>query len=89
MSRIKIRLLLVWGVVALLVMREFLEMPGEIQRTEESARVQLATVAQATAQAFDTTLWKAAAAEQAEYDPRRDPPAQSAPEVGFDQRIAW
>jgi diguanylate cyclase (GGDEF)-like protein/PAS domain S-box-containing protein len=56
MSRITIRLLLVWGVVTLLVLRELLGMPGELQRTEESARVQLATVVQSAAQLFDTTL---------------------------------
>jgi len=35
-------------------------------------------------------LWEAAAAaEQAENDPQWDSSAQSAPEIEFDQRIAW
>jgi hypothetical protein len=35
-------------------------------------------------------LWEAAAAaEQAENDPQWDSSAQSAPEIKFDQRIAW
>ncbi len=34
-------------------------------------------------------LWEAAAAEQLENDPRWGSSAQSAPEIEFDQRIAW
>ena len=34
-------------------------------------------------------LWEAAAAEQVENDPQWNSSAQPAPEVEFDQRIAW
>jgi hypothetical protein len=42
------------------------------------------------APAHGPSLWEAAAAaEQAENDPQWDSSAQPAPEIEFDQRIAW
>ena len=38
----------------------------------------------------NAALWEAlAAAPPADHDPRRDPSAQSLPEIEFDQRLVW
>jgi diguanylate cyclase (GGDEF)-like protein/PAS domain S-box-containing protein len=56
MGQIRTRLLLVWGIIALLTLRELLGMPETVKGVEQNARIQLRMLGMSGLQLFDSTL---------------------------------